>query len=288
MYFSQFIFVFLFLLNLPINLKSQEAGNPNTQNQNQTKDNSIDKIELSLSDESLETKKLIGEEGAKSLYKVLLDSFEEFSNWKMELSYDKAYGRLSKRIGVPLAISKKINKETEEEYKNKVKGISERLPNGTYRKYLSSKLNDPKSFVLGAHVQFRKRGHLDIKFLLNNPIYIHGLVKNLEVWVSGRQKPFKLYAIMQDINKNQKLIPMGNISHLGWKRLYANIPDDFHQNNNFLPLDNRGVAFIGFLVRCHPLYTKGNFYIYFDNLSAEISRFWEDYRDLGDPTDSWK
>ncbi len=240
-----------------------------------------DRTSFILDDEA----KVIGKDVSDSLYRITLDTFENAGEWYATMPNDQGIivARRQKGVPKPLQIkggSKSINEKVK---KNPPKY---RNVDGTYRKDYPVPYKDERKYVLGVRVDFQRRGNNWFAVYPYRPIHIEGIVKTFEVWVAGRQKNHELLLLVQDIYGEDKLISMGKLNFLGWKRLFVNIPDQIVQYD-YKFTTRRGLVFKGFVVQCNSLESWGKYYIYFDNLVAEVSRFWEEYQDENDPSDIW-
>jgi hypothetical protein len=160
---------------------------------------------------------------------------------------------------------------------------NQRLRRG--RAYFENENNEPKK-ILGVRVEFMQRGYNWFTVEPPRPVNLDGLVKAFEVWVCGRNQRHELYIVVHDFNNEIRYIKVGMLNFIGWKRMTAPIPYTIRQSD-FRRSIRRGLTFKGFLIKCHPAETVGKFYMYFDNLSVELSRFLEENRDRDDPLDIW-
>lgn len=260
---------------------SQGTDQPATQGDDKNRINTI------IDDEAKTTKELLGENTSKALYKVMVDTFEEAGEWYAKMPSDQGIVISRRQVGAPKALSKE---GPQGEVKTAPRGEQNppefRKEDGTYQDKYYLPAADNRKYVLGVRVDFQKRGNNWFAVYPYRPIRLEGVVKSFEVWVAGRQKTHKLFIIVEDVYGDEKLIPMGKLNFLGWKRMYVNVPDQITQFD-YKITNRRGLVFKGFMVECSPLESWGKYYIYFDNLTAEVSRFWEEYQDQRDPMDTW-
>ena len=251
------------------------------------------RINLILDDESVETRELLGDTVSRSLYKVVLSTFEQSGEWYTLMPNDMGYIASKMQKGAPLALAKKEDQEIQvpaSEVSSNEQG-SKRPPrfrkeNGKYQSKYYVPYQDNRQYILGVKASFNKRGSSWFGVYPYRNIRMEGLVKSFEVWVVGRQKNHTLHILVDDIYGNEQMISLGSLNFLGWKRMYVNVPSHIKQYDYDFS-HTRGLLFKGFVVKTEPRETRGNYYIYFDNFSAEVSRFWEEYQDEKDPIDQW-
>src|SRR6056297_960352 len=145
-------------------------------------------------------------------------------------------------------------------------------------------LDDDK--VLGAKVEFFKRGLHHVSILPSRPLPVEGISKTLTLWVVGRNSPHTLKVLIRDQFGNSGEITMGELNFTGWKKMIATIPTnikqrDYHYSNKM------GIQVEGFRVDMDPEETFGTYYIYFDGLRATTDLFAEESRDVDDMSDNW-
>ena len=257
---------------------------------NKTGSNRIDFI---LDDESVETRQLLGDTVSRSLYKVVVNTFEQVGEWYSMIPSDLGYVVSRRQLGAPLALEKQDKNiqvppsqvQPQDQKKDK-RPPRFRRQDGSYHSSYFVPYEDKRRYILGVKASFNRRGSGWFGVYPYRPIRLEGLVKSLEVWVVGRQKNHRLYAIMQDYYGQDQLVLMGHLNFLGWKRLNVNVPTAIKQYDKQYT-EKRGLSFKGFLVKTDPTEAPGDYYIYFDNFSAEVSRFWEEYQDQKDPLDIW-
>ncbi|MDH5681768.1 MAG: flagellar filament outer layer protein FlaA [Spirochaetota bacterium] len=245
-----------------------------------------DRVNFILDDESKEAERVLGKDTAKTLYTVVVDTFEEAGEWYAAMATDQGFIVSRRMPGVPLALKKQGAQDVKTAPKDGQSPPKMRKEDGTYQTDYYVPYKDNRKYVLGVRVDYNRRGNSWFAIYPYRPIRLEGLVKSFEVWVSGRQKNHRLSIVVADVYGNDKLIPLGKLNFLGWKRLRVQVPDLIKQHD-FAYSTKRGLVFKGFYVECEPLEAWGKYYIYFDNLTAEVSRFWEEYQDQRDPMDTW-
>ena len=217
--------------------------------------------------------------------KIVVDTFEEAGSWYSAMPNDQGIIKSRRILGAPMALKKQGAKDVKVPPRA-AKPPKFRKEDGTYQKEYFLPYSDKRKYILGIRVDFQKRGNNWFAIYPYRPITLEGVVKSFEVWVCGRNKDHKLAIIVEDINGNEQLIPLGKLNFLGWKKLTVNVPDGITQFD-YRFSHKRGLVFKGFVINCNPVESYGKYYIYFDNLSAEVSRFWEEYQDQKDPVDTW-
>ncbi|MDZ7793724.1 MAG: flagellar filament outer layer protein FlaA [Spirochaetia bacterium] len=145
-------------------------------------------------------------------------------------------------------------------------------------------LDDDK--VLGAKVEFFKRGLHHVSILPSRPLPVEGISKTLSLWVVGRNSPHTLKVLIRDQFGNSGEVTMGKLNFTGWKKMVATIPTnikqrDYHYSNKM------GIQVEGFRIDMDLEETFGTYYIYFDGLRATTDLFAEESRDVDDMSDNW-
>ncbi|HKK65907.1 MAG TPA: flagellar filament outer layer protein FlaA [Clostridia bacterium] len=145
-------------------------------------------------------------------------------------------------------------------------------------------LDDDK--VLGAKVEFFKRGLHHVSILPSRPLPVEGISKTLSLWVVGRNSPHTLKVLIRDQFGNSGEVTMGKLNFTGWKKMVATIPTnikqrDYHYSNKM------GIQVEGFRIDMDQKETFGTYYIYFDGLRATTDLFAEESRDVDDMSDNW-
>jgi len=154
-------------------------------------------------------------------------------------------------------------------------------------------LNIPDRYVLGARVDFLRRGVNSFFIYAQRPIPIEGITKTVSVWVAGRNFNHRLNLLIEDAFGRYFELYMGRLNFQGWKRMTVAIPPqapdglrgivqrNFHYNNMM------GIKIVGFRIDCDLMEAYGSYYIYFDDLRAVTDLFAEDIRDADDMSDMW-
>jgi len=242
-----------------------------------------------LDDEAIATKEILGENSSKALYNVVVDTFEEAGEWFGAMPDDQGLIISRRVLGAPKTLKDKGTESVNtpsRETNREAKPPAYRKEDGSYERKYYNPIPDEKKYILGVKVDFYKRGNNWFAVYPYRPVPLEGLVKSFQVWVCGRNKNHNMSVIVEDVFGDEKIIPLGKLNFLGWKRMYVNIPDNIKQYD-YRFFTKRGLVFKGFLINCDPIESYGKYYLYFDNLSAEVSRFWEEYQDKNDPIDTW-
>jgi hypothetical protein len=154
-------------------------------------------------------------------------------------------------------------------------------------------LNIPDNNVLGARVDFLRRGHTSFTLYPLRPIPIEGITKTISVWVAGRNYNHELKILIQDFFGRPFELYMGKLNFQGWKRLTVAIPPQAEDGRNGIVQRNYhynnqlGIKITGLKVECDPMEAFGSYYVYFDDLRAVTDLFAEDNRDPDDMLDAW-
>jgi len=157
-------------------------------------------------------------------------------------------------------------------------------------------LNIPDRYVLGARVDFLRRGHMSFTLSPVRPIPIEGITKTVSVWVVGRNYNHSLYLQLTDFFGRPFELYMGKLNFQGWQKLTVAIPTQGEdgrfgivQRNYHYYNTKQGIKITGFRVECDPMETYGTYYVYFDDLRAVTDLFAEEdaNKDPDDPHDYW-
>ncbi|MDR2418832.1 MAG: flagellar filament outer layer protein FlaA [Treponema sp.] len=202
----------------------------------------------------------------QNLVEVSVDKFEQEGYWRASISSDNGF------------ISSRLFKGS---------------PAGKEPLQEEADLDIPDEYVLGARVDFLRRGHTSFTLSPAYPIPIQGITKTISVWVAGRNYNHKLSILIQDYFGRTFELVMGTLNFQGWKKLTVAIPPqaedgrngivqrNYHYNNDL------GIKVVGFRVDCDPAETFGTYYVYLDDLRAVTDLFSEDSRDPDDMADAW-
>jgi hypothetical protein len=201
----------------------------------------------------------------QQLKEISVDKFEHEGYWLSTMSSDEGYTTSRLFSGGPLS---KQPIEDEEG------------------------LEIPDKTVLGARVDFLRRGHTSFLIYPARPIPVEGITKTISIWVAGRNFSHTLNLLIQDYFGRSYELYMGKLNFQGWKRLTVAIPPqaedgtgiiqrDYHYNNK------TGIRVAGFRVNCDPMEAQGSYYIYLDDLRAVTDLFAENDRDPDDMSDAW-
>jgi hypothetical protein len=213
-----------------------------------------------------DTSALGADAAGQTLSEISVDLFEQEGFWSAKISPDNGIVTVSLHDGSPAA----------KEPLQAVDGEPEQT--------------DTK--VLGVKVEFFRRGVNTFYITAARPLPIEGEVKTISFWVVGRNQPHKLSLIVQDYNGAKFELAAGTLDFAGWKKLTVAVPpspDGIHgivQSSAFFG-DKPGLRIVGFKIDCDPLYTRGAFYIYFDDLRAITDLYLIQNRDEDDLRDDW-
>ncbi|MDR2536813.1 MAG: flagellar filament outer layer protein FlaA [Treponema sp.] len=202
----------------------------------------------------------------QDLKEVSVDKFEQEGYWRASISSDSGF--ISSRL-------------------------FEGSPAGKVPIPEEADLGIPDAHVLGARVDFLRRGHASFTLSPAHPIPIEGITKTISVWAAGRNYNHKLNILIQDYFGRTFELALGTLNFQGWKKLTVAIPPqaedgrngivqrNYHYNNDL------GIKVLGFRVDCDPSETFGTYYLYLDDLRAVTDIFAENSRDSDDMADAW-
>jgi len=147
-------------------------------------------------------------------------------------------------------------------------------------------IQEQDKFVLGAKLQFFRRGGGSAAIFPVRPIPIEGITKTISVWVVGRNYNHVLKAVIADYFNQRREVTLGKLNFMGWKQLTAAVPPRIVQDEYHFAAD-RGVKLVGFKLEFDLPERYGTYYIYFDDARAVSDLFAEAYRDADDMADGW-
>lgn len=257
-------------LAVGILITAQDAAKTETAADNKIEFNAVE-------DEANRDKKGTAEE---SLYKITLDTFERAGEWRAGIPIEYGLVNVKEIQGAPMELGKLEPQKVKMPPK-----YGKADSSGKAAPYFEEETDEHKQ-VMGVKVSFMHRAHSWVKIEPPTPINLEGMVKGFEMWVAGRNKRHKLYIVIKDFYNKERYLEVGELNFIGWKKMNIQIPYTVVQED-FRYSTKRGMTFMGFMVKFHPEETSGHFYIYFDNISAELSRFLEENRDTDDILDSW-
>lgn len=186
---------------------------------------------------------------------VLIEDFEVPGDWEVKISRDYGVVAFMTRDGFPKALAS---------------------------------MKDRNNKVLGAKVNFFKRGPAEILFKPVRDIKIPGITKKIKFWVVGRNYTHTVKILVKDFLGREKEITVGKLNFSGWKLLEVNIPE-FIIQENYKITEERGLSLSGIKVVCdmNDMVPGRPFYIYFDYLTAETDLFVEKFKEVDDMVDLW-
>jgi hypothetical protein len=211
---------------------------------------------------------IIGVESAQqNLSEVQVDLFEREGFWTVKISPDN---------GVITALLRDASSEKKDPPPDQPENAPE--------------LSD--THVLGAKVEFSRRGINTFYVTAGRPLPIEGEVKTVSVMVAGRNQPHTLSLVGRDYNGKRFELRMGTLDFSGWKKLTVAIPPSPDGVNGIVQSsalygDKPGLRIIGFKIDCDPIYARGTYYIYFDDLRAVTDLYAIQNRDPDDILDDW-
>ncbi|MDR0487348.1 MAG: flagellar filament outer layer protein FlaA [Treponema sp.] len=209
------------------------------------------------------------ESGQQELKEVSVDKFEHDGFWRSTMSGDEGY--ITSRLFAGSPAEKRPIPEEEG-------------------------MGIPDKYVLGARVDFLRRGVNSFTVYPTRPIPIEGITKEVSVWIAGRNFNHEIVLLIQDFfGRNYEIRAVGGngkLNFMGWKQIVFTIPPspdgvhgvvqrNYHYNNQM------GIKIMGFRIECDLEEAYGSYYIYFDDLRAVTDLFAEHNRDADDMADGW-
>lgn len=209
------------------------------------------------------------------LKEISVDKFEYDGYWRSVMSSDQGY--VSSRLfnGGPLPYDEETN------------------PNGKRPIEEEADLGIQDNYVLGARVDFLRRGYSSVSFYPTRPIPIEGITKTISIWVAGRNFNHELKILIQDYFGNQFELSLGKLNFQGWKKLTVAVPAQAPDGQsgivqrNYHFHNNMGIKITGLRIEFDQTEAFGSYYVYFDDLRAVTDLFAEDDRDQDDMVDAW-
>ena len=209
---------------------------------------------------------IVGIESAQQyLRDVTVSKFEDAGFWTTSMPMDQGYIISRKLVGSPLG-KDSLDQER----------IAQEVEIG----------NSAGANVLGVRVHFYKRGMNYFYIYPMRPIGIEGICKTLSVWIVGRNFNHVLKIVISDYYGQVKELTLGKLNHTGWKKMTVAVPPSIVQTDYHYS-DRNGIKFLGFRIESDLLESQGQYYVYFDDLSAVTDLFLESARDEDDISDIW-
>ncbi|KAL0263935.1 UNVERIFIED_CONTAM: hypothetical protein PYX00_010872 [Menopon gallinae] len=153
---------------------------------------------------------------------------------------------------------------------------------------------NPNSKVLGVRAYFSERSKFTLKLTPYSPIQIPGIVKDLKIWVSGRNVPNTLYAVLRDAHGQIKRIPFQDesgssyLTFTGWRQLKAIVPDCVRQKE-YIYSREPFICLIGLELDFYSYTTEHGkeYYMYLDDLTADTDTYTQYVCSEDDIPDNW-
>lgn len=236
-------------------------------------------------------------------YNLILDAFERPEEWRGEIARSEGVITLRRMYNSATQLAAGTSYVgTPRGADNQANRPSYRGGDGAYENRYFEDLNYPLTAtpdevgpegytlqnqrVLGVNVDFFRRGVNTFAIYPPNPVFIEGVAKGFEVYVLGRNARHELYIMLRDMDGNDIKLFLGNLNFQGWQRMRVVVPPQIDQVIN-VNGTRRGLYFTGFYVVTDIDTSYGSFYMYFDNLSVLVDRFWEETQDPNEPLDVW-
>ncbi|MBQ5781034.1 MAG: flagellar filament protein FlaA, partial [Spirochaetaceae bacterium] len=87
----------------------------------------------------------------------------------------------------------------------------------------------------------------------------------LDVWVWGSGYRYSIAMLIRDANGSVHEMPLGRLSHIGWKNMLVKIPTTMVQRS-YLRTGGKNLKFVGFRVKTDANAPVDGAVVYFDNL----------------------
>lgn len=154
-------------------------------------------------------------------------------------------------------------------------------PNAIYRRAEE----DPNRKSLGIRGGFLRKAYNYLEIVPGTgegddfeavPIKFPGRIHLIDMWVWGSNHNYYLEAHIRDYNGMDHVLPLGDLTFLGWKNLSVRIPNSIAQQRPYPPI-YQGLILTKLVIWTRPGERVNDFYIYFDQLKVLTDRFEERY-----------
>ena len=183
----------------------------------------------------------------------LIDDFEFANTWTVSMSRDNGIATLTRKDGAAADVK--------------------------------ASSPDASKYILGVKIEYLKTGYTGFSVLPPKKIRIPGTVKDINVWVAGRNYEHSMSFYISDSFGSIHQIGMSSLNFVGWKKISAYVSPAITQED--VHTQDSGIDFVGIRVDCDPKDTRGKYFVYFDDLSATTDMYLSTYSDPDDPKDVW-
>ena len=210
--------------------------------------------------EKKESASVLGNSGLMTLRTLLVDDMEDADSWVGEMPRDNGIIVVQRRKGGPKKVKQK------DPLKNR--------------------------FALGAKVSFFKTGITQFSVKPPREIEIPGITKTLSIWIAGRNRMHRLYAVVRALDDKLYKVQLGNrLNFPGWTKISGKIPASILQNDARyigMPGKKRGLSLVALYVECAMEESFGTYYFYADQIEVVSDMFLEDAETQDDDmVDDW-
>ncbi len=144
---------------------------------------------------------------------------------------------------------------------------------------------DASDYILSLKVEFFRTGNVHFSIKPPRKINIPGTVKDLSVWVAGRNYEHTMSFYISDALGQIHSVGNNKLNFIGWKKVSSYISPTVVQED--IHTQTSGIDFLGMRVVCDPKTTRGKYFVYFDNLAATTDLYLDTYSSPDDPKDIW-
>lgn len=199
------------------------------------------------------------------LERLTIENFEQAEDWRARSTTPLGKTRLQKMV--QRGIIQDVYDEQSVPYERDPKS-------GEYVQTNQQARANEKEFnhVLGVKTYFSDKGFDRVEISPPHEYIIKGKVRQISVWVLGRNYRHTLYAKFRDYTGKTHNIRLGRLDFFGWRKLTATVPGFIPQSSRFA-LQDKNIHFVSLFVNSDPHEVGGEFYFYVDNLEVRTDKF---------------
>ncbi|MCP5495234.1 MAG: endoflagellar filament sheath protein [Leptospiraceae bacterium] len=198
------------------------------------------------------------------LERLTIENFEQAEDWRARST--TPLGKTTLQKMVQRGIIMDVYDEASIPY--------EKSENGEYVPTDQDKRANEQEFnhVLGVKTYFSDKGFDRVEISPPHEYIIKGKVRQVSVWVLGRNYRHTLYAKFRDYTGKVHNVKLGRLDFFGWRKLTATIPGYIPQSTRFA-LQDKNIHFVSLFVTSDPHEVGGEFYFYVDNLEVRTDKY---------------
>lgn len=200
-----------------------------------------------------------GQSDYEPLLRIRLENFEEAEDWRARATSPLGETRVLKML--QRGFIKDVFDES---------SVPEEQKDG---KWVATNQEEKigKNHILGVKTYFANRGFDRVEISPPHEYVIKGKLRQLSVWVLGRNYRHTLFVKLRDYKGTVHKIRLGKLDFFGWRKLTASIPGFVPQSTRFSLLD-KNIHFVSLFITSDPHDVGGDFYFYVDDLEVRTDR----------------